>query len=96
MRKKNTQKLSDVLQTFIKEKKLKKKFDEIEVISSWKKILGNTVSSYTERVSFYNGVLFVKMKSPVVKNELIMMKEDIKKRLNEEAGSDVVKKIVFT
>jgi len=95
MRKKNTQKLSDILQTFIKEKNLQKKFDEIDVISSWKKILGNTISSYTERVNLYNGVLFVKMKSPVVKNELMMMKEDIKKRLNEEAGSEVVKKIIF-
>jgi len=96
MRKKNTQKLSDVIQAFVKEKNLQKKFDEIDVISSWEKILGKTVSSYTERVSLYNGILFVKMKSPVVKNELMMMKEDIKKRLNEEAGSEAVKKIVFT
>ena len=95
MRKKNTQKLSDVIQAFVKEKNLQKKFDEIDVISSWEKILGKTVSSYTERVSLYNGILFVKMKSPVVKNELMMMKEDIKKRLNEEAGSEAVKKIVF-
>ncbi|MBK5203236.1 MAG: DUF721 domain-containing protein [Prolixibacteraceae bacterium] len=96
MRKKNTQKLSDIIRTFVKEKNLQKKFDEIDVISSWEKILGKTVSSYTERVSLYNGILFVKMKSPVVKNELMMMKEDIKKRLNEEAGSEAVKKIVFT
>ena len=96
MRKKNTQKLSDVIQAFVKEKNLQKKFDEIDVISSWEKILGKTVSSYTERVGLYNGILFVKMKSPVVKNELMMMKEDIKKRLNEEAGSEAVKKIVFS
>jgi len=95
MRKKNTQKLSDVIQAFVKEKNLQKKFDEIEVVSSWEKILGKTVASYTERVNLYNGVLFVKMKSSVVKSELMMMKEDIKKRLNEEAGSEAVKKIVF-
>jgi len=95
MRKKNTQKLSDVIQAFVKEKNLQKKFDEIDVVSSWEKILGKIIASYTERVSLYNGVLFVKMKSPVVKNELMMMKEDIKKRLNEEAGSEAVKKIVF-
>jgi len=95
MRKKNTQKLSDVIQAFVKEKNLQKKFDEIEVVSSWEKILGKTVSSYTEKVNLYNGVLFVKMKSSVVKSELMMMKEDIKKRLNEEAGSEAVKKIVF-
>jgi len=95
MRKKNTQKLSDIIQAFVKEKNFQKKFDEIEVVSSWEKILGKTVASYTERVSLYNGALFVKMKSPVVKNELMMMKDDIKKRLNEEAGSEAVKKIVF-
>jgi len=95
MRKKNTQKLSDVIKAFVKEKNFQKKFDEIDVVSSWEKILGKTVNSYTEKVNLYNGVLFVKMKSPVVKNELMMMKEDIKRRLNEESGSEAVKKIVF-
>ena len=95
MRKSNTEKLSEILRSYIEENNLRKKLDEVDIISSWEEILGKTVALYTESLKMYNGTLFVRMKSPVVRNELLMMKEEIRKRLNEKSGQEVVQQIVF-
>jgi hypothetical protein len=95
MRRSNTQKLSDVLLDYIKEMRFDRKLKEVDVVQSWEELLGKTISRYTRNVKFFNGVLFVEINSPVVKNELIMIREEIRTRLNDHAGEEIVKKIVF-
>ncbi len=95
MRKSNTEKLSEILRSYIEENNLRKKLDEVDIISSWEEALGKTVALYTESLRMNNGTLFVKMKSPVVRNELMMMKEEIRKRLNEKSGQEIVHQIIF-
>ncbi len=95
MRRNNTQKLSDVLKDYIKENKLNKKLTELDIISSWEELLGKTVSRYTESLKIQNGTLFVKTTSPTLRNELLLMKEEIRHRLNEKAGEEVIRQIVF-
>jgi hypothetical protein len=50
---------------------------------------------YTRNIYLSKGILYVEVSSPVVKNELLMMREDIRKRLNDGAGEEMVTKIVF-
>lgn len=95
MRKSNTEKLGDILRSYVKENKLENKLAEVDIISSWEEVMGKTVASYTESLNIQHGTLFVKTSSPILRNELLMMKEDIRKRLNEKAGSEVIKQIVF-
>ncbi len=95
MRRSNTQKLSSVLKDFIDENKLGRKLNEIDVVASWEELLGQTVARYTESLKIYNGTLFVKTSSPALRNELIMMKDEIRKRLNQKAGQEIIKQIVF-
>lgn len=95
MRRSNTQKLSDILKDYIKENKLDKKLNELDVVASWEKLLGPTVARYTESLRIQNGTLFVKTTSPALRNELIMMKEEIRRRLNEKAGQELILQIVF-
>lgn len=95
MRKSNTQKLSDVLKSYVKENSLDKKLSELDLIHSWESVLGKTISRYTSKLYIYNSTLFVETTSPVIKNELIMMREEIRCRLNEVVGREIVKTIVF-
>ena len=95
MRKSNTEKLSEVLRQYIEQNKLQPKLSELNIVDSWEQLMGKTVASYTEDLRISNGTLFVKVSSPILRNELVMGREIIKKRLNESAGAEVIRQIVF-
>lgn len=95
MRRNNTQSLSEVLKEFIKENRLDRKLKEIDIVEGWENLLGKTIAHYTRNIYIRNQVLYVDISSAVVKNELFMMRDEICRRINEQAGSDVIKTIVF-
>ena len=95
MRRSKTEKISSLIKGYIKENQLEQKLGEVDIISSWEDLLGKTVARYTESLNITNKTLFVKMSSSVVRNELFMMKEEIRKRLNEKSGQEIIKEIVF-
>ncbi|RKD90486.1 DUF721 domain-containing protein [Mangrovibacterium diazotrophicum] len=95
MRKSNTEKLSEVLRQYINQNNLQPKLSELDIVQSWEAIMGKTVASYTEDLRVSNGTLFVKLSSPILRNELVMMREQIKKHLNEHAGAEVIRDIIF-
>lgn len=95
MRKSNTQRLSDVLKTYVQENALEKKLSELDLIKSWEMVMGKTVARYTGNLHIQNSTLFVETTSPIVRNELLMMREEIRQRLNEVAGSELIKTIIF-
>ena len=75
--------------------RMDRKLKEVNVVQSWEEVLGKTISRYPRNVYFSKGILFVEINSAVVKNELVMMREEIRKRLNEQAGEEIITKIVF-
>lgn len=95
MRKTNTQSLSDVLKSYVHENKLDRKLNELDLIKSWESVMGKTVSRYTRNLYIQNSTLFIETTSPIVRNELLMMKEEIRVRLNEVVGKELIKTIIF-
>ena len=95
MKRSNTQSLSEVLREYVRAMNMERKLKEVDVVGSWETILGKTIGRYTRNVFLSKQVLYVEISSPVVKNELLMMREELRNRLNELAGEEMVKKIVF-
>lgn len=95
MRKSNTQRLSDVLKNYVQENKLERKLTELDLIQSWETVLGKTVARYTSNLYIQNSTLFVETTSPIMRNELLMNREEIRTRLNEIAGAEIIKTIIF-
>ena len=95
MRKSNTQSISSVLKSYVQENKLDRKLTELDLIKSWESVMGKTVARYTGNVYIQNTTLFVETTSPIVRNELLMMKEEIRVRLNEVVGEELIKSIIF-
>jgi predicted nucleic acid-binding Zn ribbon protein len=96
MRRSNTQSLSEVIREYVKGTSIETKLKEVDVVQSWEELLGKTIAHYTRNVSLKNKVLYVEINSSVVKNELFMMREEIRRKLNEKAGEEMVNKIIFT
>jgi hypothetical protein len=95
MRKTNTQSISDVLKSYVQENNLERKLNELDLIKSWESVMGKTVMRYTGNLYIQNNTLFVETTSPIVRNELLMMKEEIRLRLNEVVGQELIKTIIF-
>ena len=95
MRKSNTQSVSSVLKSYVQENHLERKLNELDLIKSWESVMGKTVSRYTGNLYIQNSTLFVETTSPIVRNELLMMKEEIRVRLNEVVGEELIKAIIF-
>lgn len=95
MRRSNTQSLSEVIREFVKGSSIEQKLKETDVVQSWEELLGKTVAGYTRNISLKNRILVVEITSSIVKNELFMMREEIREKLNERAGEELVKTVII-
>jgi predicted nucleic acid-binding Zn ribbon protein len=83
------------MKDYIREMNLEGKLLEVNLISSWEEVVGKAISSRTSRVYIRDHVLFVHLSSSVARNELMMLKEALREKLNERSGREVIKDIVL-
>ena len=95
MRRSKTISLAEAIKYYIKEMNLERKLLEVNLINSWEEVVGKAISSRTSRVYIKDQVLFVHLNSSVARNELMMLKEALKEKLNEKSGREVIKDIVL-
>lgn len=96
MRRRSPQALSEIIDDFLNEERhLRQGINEVHIIEAWHELLGPGGSRYTTQLSVTNGILYVTLSSSVLKNELLMMKEALLRRLNEHVGAQVISNIVF-
>lgn len=95
MRRKNTELLGDVIQQFLKQRKLDKPLYEQRLLSAWPEVLGPNIQSYTSSLSIKNKVLYVSISSSVLRHDLFLSRQQIVESLNKHVGAEVIKEIVF-
>jgi len=95
MRKSNTQKISDVILECLRELHIDRKLKEVHLVSQWESMMGKTVANRTSQIYVKNQVLYLHITSSVLKTELIMMRQDIIDKLNENAGERLIEEIVI-
>lgn len=95
MRKKNTQKIDDVVKEYLKAFKIDDKLKEVRLIRSWDDIVGKTIARSTSNIYINNRKLFVVLKSSVIRNELFMLREGLKKALNDKVGEIIIDEIIL-
>lgn len=61
-----------------------------KVISDWSKLMGKPIAQQTEKIWYKDGVLYIKMSSPVWKNELQLARMKIKEVVNRHADRNLV------
>jgi predicted nucleic acid-binding Zn ribbon protein len=95
MRRSKTITLAEAINDFVDVMGLNEKLDEISLINSWEDIVGRAISIRTSKIYIKDHILYVHLNSSVVRNELHMLKESLKNKLNEKAGKLIIKDIVF-
>ena len=96
MKKSNDQTLKEVINELLKAYKLGNKLKEVRLIDSWEKIVGKLINKHTKNLYIKKKVLFVKLDSAALRNELSYARQKIINALNKEAKGEVIENIVFT
>ncbi len=95
MKRNDSEKVGNVVMQYLRQCGLETPLYEFRVIDAWKRVVGEALASYTQDLNIYNQVLFVRVTSSVVRNELMMRRSDLVSRLNHEAGAQVITQIVL-
>ncbi len=95
MKEKKPEALGGLISDFLRRGALGKHIAEEQVKEEWKKLGGGNITRYTTFVNVKEGKLFVKLTAAPLKNDLMMRRGELVKRLNEKVGADVIEEIVF-
>lgn len=93
-KKNNTQSLGEAISEYIEVLKLKGKLNEVRLIKSWEEIIGKTIFKSTTNIFIKNKILFVQIRSSVIKNELMNIKTELLEKIQKKFP-DVITDIKF-
>lgn len=87
--------LGDAIKQFLRNSKLKGGLQALEIEQVWEKIMGKTISKYTEKLEIINGTLFITSPVAQLKTELHYQKDKIIERVNEALGEKVIRQVII-
>jgi hypothetical protein len=97
MKRTESQAIGKLLKAFFEDNpQMADKLAETRLMNYWNNEMSQAVSRYTGNLFVRNRVLYVQLKSSVLKNELMMHREQMIENLNKAAGRNVIDHIVFT
>ncbi|MBO4314917.1 MAG: DUF721 domain-containing protein [Prevotella sp.] len=90
MFRKQVQTLDDILQMVLREQGLETPLQQKRLIDNWEQVTGTVVTRYTQEKFIKNQTLFVKITNAALRQDLLMMRSQLVKRLNESVGALVI------
>jgi len=87
--------VGSVLDTFLKRMGYDIALKEYEVVDNWPAIVGEHIAETTVCEKSEKGVLYVRVKSAVWRQELSYMKDKIRESILRETGCETIRDIMF-
>ena len=94
MQRKEPESIGDVLRQLLVANGGYKRIKEIRLTQEWDKIVGPMIARNTEEINLKDGILSVKFRSAIVRNEISMRHSSLQKLLNDTMKEQIVKEIV--
>lgn len=87
--------LKEAIDEFLQSFNLTQKYNETYLEAYWEKLMGKSIASRTEKLYVRNGVLYLKIASAPLRQELVLAKSKMINLINTELKQDLVKEVVF-
>ena len=94
-KKKNPVSVKNVIDKILLNKKLNHGLLELRIKDAWKNVMGKNINTFTTNITLNKQIIFVKLSSAPLKNELVYRADTIIKLLNNELGQERIKEIKF-
>ncbi|MBO4801086.1 MAG: DUF721 domain-containing protein [Bacteroidaceae bacterium] len=95
MRKQQAEKIDNVVHRFLREEGLETPYNEYRLVQAWPEVMGQGIANYTGNLEIRNRVLYVRLKSSVIRQELSMNRKVLVQKLNQHVGAQVIENIIF-
>jgi predicted nucleic acid-binding Zn ribbon protein len=83
------------LRGIIKDLGMEKKLDQVRVVRVWSEIVGDNIANIAVADRVFEDILYVKVKSPTWRTELLFQKRNILQRIDAKIGKNIIKDIRF-
>jgi predicted nucleic acid-binding Zn ribbon protein len=83
------------LQQFLRNSRLKTGIRALQIEEIWEELMGKTIAKYTEKIQIVNHTLFITTSVAPLKNELLYQKNQIRQRVNEALGENIITDVVI-
>ena len=94
-RKNDTESVKDAIESMLDSYKLRGKFDQTKLIGSWESLMGKPIARRTEKLYVKDKVLFVKLNSAPLRQELTMKKSKVLEIIHENFNKELVVDVLF-
>ena len=91
----NDKTLKEAIEQMLQVYKIKRKYDETGIKTSWPELVGKSVANRTKEIYIHDKKLFLRIESSVIKNELVLMRAQIIDKINNDAKVILVEEIIF-
>lgn len=95
MRRNDAEQIGDMIRKFFRQNGLESPLNEYRLVDAWKDVVGATFLKYTSNLYIKNQILYVHLSSATVRQELMMGRDILVRRLNEKVGAQVIVNIIF-
>lgn len=85
--------IKEAIDRLLKAYRLDTKMVELDAVKCWEEMMGSAVAKRTREIFINKQVLYLKMDSAALKEELMMSKSLIIARLNERMGKEIIKDV---
>lgn len=91
----NSISIGDAIKEFLESQGFTEKIEQADVLRMWPDIVGEKIAEKTQARRMKKGILVVSVSDSVWRNELVYMRETLRRKINSKVGKDLVKDIKF-
>lgn len=95
MKRGKAESIGDLVRYYLRQEGLETPLNETRMAAAWTEVMGEGIARYTGDTFVRNEVLYVHLKSPALRADLMMNREALVRRLNQYVGAQVIRDIVF-
>ncbi|MFN8437573.1 MAG: DUF721 domain-containing protein [Cytophagales bacterium] len=82
--------LGEAISQYLKFFKIDEKYHQTALVNNWEKIMGKTIATRTEKLYVHKKILFLKLNSSALKNEMFINKLKVIELINKELGAETI------
>lgn len=89
------QTIGDLVRELVRRRRWSTKLIQARLTSCWEEIVGAPIARHTTSIFLRKKKLYLRFDSPALRQELHYSQEQLRTRLNEELGDEVISEIVL-